>query len=172
MEFDSREKWWPDKGMRPTRHEGVDICYYEDEDGTEGRLSSATYVPVMALGRIVAICRDFLGYSLFLDHEYDQPLRFCSVYAHIRPKENLAVGQLLNAADVIGTIADTKGRKNRMPAHLHLSLMRLDGKISPDTFNWNLITTSPQVELLDPLPMIASGKIHFPERNHWKEMRS
>ncbi len=161
MEFGSREKWWPDSGLRPTRHEGIDLCYYKDEK--EYAFSPQTLVPVMASGRIVAICRDFLGYSLFLDHEYEQRLRFCSIYAHIIPFDHLTVGRRLSAGETIGTVADTTGKKNRMPAHLHLSLMRVNKNIAPEKFDWDLMHGS-QVELLDPLKMIASERIHFCSR--------
>ena len=167
MEFGSREKWWPDSGLRPTRHEGIDLCYYEVETGKECAFSPKTLVPVMASGRIVAICRDFLGYSLFLDHEYEQRLRFCSIYAHIIPFDLLAVGKRLSAGQTIGTVADTTGRKNRMPAHLHLSLMRVDKHIAPENFDWNLMHGS-QVDLLDPLKMVASERIHFPSRRKFR----
>jgi hypothetical protein len=123
MEFRSEIKWWPDKGMRPTPHEGVDLCYYIDSTGEECRVTPEFRVPVMATGRILAISKDYLGKTVFLDHEYEQPSRFLSIYAHIIPIPDLKTGDKVCAGDVIGTVADTTGKKNRIPAHLHISLM-------------------------------------------------
>ncbi|MEE4239862.1 MAG: peptidoglycan DD-metalloendopeptidase family protein [Desulfopila sp.] len=159
MEFGSREKWWPDSGMRPTAHEGIDICYYRDAAGEERTLPLTSNLTVMASGRVVAICRDFLGYSLFLDHEYEDELRFLSVYAHIAPHNSIAAGQYLHPGDSIGSIADTTGRKNRMVAHLHVTLMQVERFVSAEKYDWDLINRSPYSRLIDPLQMTAAEKI-------------
>ena len=68
MEFRCEIKWWPDKGMRLTSHEGVGICYYINSTGAECRVTPELRVPVMATGRILAISKDYLGDTVFLDH--------------------------------------------------------------------------------------------------------
>ncbi len=161
MEFGSRRKWWPDSGLRPTAHEGIDICYYCDAAGAEKALSVETNVPVMAPGRVVAVCRDYLGHSVFLDHEYENELRFLSVYAHIVPHRDIIAGRRLQASDVVGSIADTTGRKNRMAAHLHVTLMEVERSVPPEMYDWDLINRSMRSQLLDPLKMIATEKIRF-----------
>ena len=172
MEFRSELKWWPDAGVRPTLHEGIDICYYTDPEGVEYAVRPDFNVPVMADGQIFAICEDYLGHTLFLEHTFQpnpEKRRFLSIYAHMVPLPHLEVGDTLKAGQVIGCLADTTGRKNRMPAHLHLSLMDADRDISPEEFDWNLICYGEKADLLNPVDHINSKKIEYPEKNHWRE---
>jgi len=123
----------------------------------------------MADGQIFAMCKDYLGYTLFLDHGYEQPRRFLSIYAHMTPYAHLETGDLLSAGQVIGGIADTTGRKNRMPAHLHLSFMDADRDIPPEKFDWDLICYGENADLINPMDRIITEKIEFRQKNHWKE---
>lgn len=161
MLFGSREKWWPDSGMRPTCHEGIDICFYTDRSGKELQFTSGIRIPAMASGRLFATCRDFLGRSLFIDHSVDGPSRWLSVYAHIVPSRDLKVGQQVETGEVLGTVADTAGRKNRMPAHLHLSLIEIPRTLPPDILDWSFICTSETVRLVDPLSMLCSEAVRI-----------
>lgn len=169
MEFGSREKWWPDNGFRPTPHEGIDICYYMDGDGREKTVSAKFQVPVMADGRVAAMCKDFLGYSLFLEHSCSAGHRFLSVYAHILPRKKLGEGDHLTGGEVIGGIADTTGRKNRMVAHLHFTLMLVQRDVSADYYNWDLINASLQAKLIDPLQLLETEDVELRSKNLWKE---
>jgi len=169
MEYRSQVKWWPDKGVRPTLHEGIDFCYYLDSACKEHYVTPDFKVPVMADGRVMTICDDYLGQTVFLDHGYDCVSRFLSIYAHIVPLKDLQKGDMLVQGEVIATVADTTGRKNRMPAHLHISLMQADRRISADKFDWNLMCYGKNIELLDPLSMIIGDKIDFRTKNHWKD---
>lgn len=169
MEFRSEIKWWPDKGIRPTLHEGVDFCYYQDSAGVEQYVDPNFKVPVMANGKVFNICDDYLGQTVFLDHGYDHLLRFLSIYAHITPCKELCIGDSLCEGEEIATIADTTGRKNRMPAHLHLSFMQANRDLPLEVFNWELICHGNGANLLDPLHLIHKDQIGFRHRNHWKE---
>lgn len=168
MEFQSEVKWWPDSGVRPTLHEGIDFCYYRKPSGEEFAFTPEIHVPVMADGKIAAVCQDYLGQTVFLDHLYDSPLRFLSIYAHMVPHSDLQAGKRVQAGEVIGTIADTAGRKNRMPAHLHLSIMQVDKEVIPAHFTWDLICNSERGSLFDPLRYIDTGMIEQRSYNHWK----
>ena len=170
MEFGSEIKWWPDKGVRVTPHEGVDICYYINSTGEECRVTPEFRVPVMAAGRIVSICKDYLGETVFLEHQYDQLSRFLSIYAHITPRSDLKIGDKVCAGDVIGTVADTAGKKNRIPAHLHISLMTVARTVPAEKFNWDMISYPEDAKLIDPLRMLDTNKVEFILKNHWKEM--
>lgn len=161
MLFGSREKWWPDTGTRPTSHEGVDICYYTDGSGEEQKFTSETKVPVMADGRIFAFCQDFLGQSVFLDHGVNGSMRFLSVYAHIVPLRHLVAGQKMKPGDVVGKVADTMGLKNRMVAHVHISLMKVPLTVPAGILDWDFICNSEQVLLIDPLTMINCEAAKF-----------
>lgn len=169
MLFGSRTKWWPDSGLRPTMHEGIDICYYTDSAGKERKFTPQTNIPVMASGRIFAICRDFLGRSLFVDHGVYDSMRFLSVYAHIALPRNPIIGQMIQAGDIVGVVADTTGRKNRMPAHVHITLMRLPQTVPADTLDWNYICSSKDIELIDPLSAIHCQAVRTCTENPWKE---
>lgn len=169
MEFGSYEKWWPDGGMRPTSHEGIDFCYYLDASGEERAVVSGLRVPVMAPGRIAAVCKDYLGHTLFVDHGSQSPGRFLSVYAHTVPDSGIEQGLLLSQGDVVAGVADTAGRKNRMPAHLHFTLMVVAEDVASEMFDWDLINRSNRSKLLDPLEMIDSRRIIRRSRNHWKK---
>lgn len=161
MLFGSREKWWPDSGTRPTSHEGIDICYYTDNCGREHKFASEMNIPVMAQGRIFAFCQDFLGHSVFLDHGVHGVLRFFSVYAHIVPLPHLFVGVEMQPGEVVGRVADTTGRKNRMPAHVHISLMKVPQTVTAGMLDWDFICNSEQVLLIDPLSMMRCEAVNF-----------
>lgn len=169
MLFASRDKWWPDSGLRPTAHEGIDICYYTDGAGRERSFSPRIAIPAMAPGRIFAVCRDFLGQSVFINHEMDDSQRFLSVYAHIVLHRQVYIGRTVQAGEVVGTVADTAGRKNRMPAHVHLSLMRIPQTMPHDMLDWKFICSSDQVELIDPLSMLDCDYVAIHSNNPWKE---
>ena len=91
-----------------------------------------------------------------------------SVYAHIVPSQDLKVGQQVQTGEVIGTIADTAGRKNRMPAHVHVSLIEIPRTVPPGILDWNLICTSATVRLVDPLSMLCSEAVRIHTQNPWK----
>lgn len=168
MLFGSREKWWPDSGIRPTAHEGIDICFYTDAAGSEQRFSPRIAIPAMAPGRIFAVCRDFLGQSVFIDHGIDDGHRFLSVYAHIVLQRPMVPGQEVRVGEVVGTVADTAGRKNKMPAHVHLTLMRIPPAVPPDGLDWSYICSSDQVELIDPLTLLDRDRVAIHPENPWK----
>ncbi len=152
MLFGSRDKWWPDAGSRPTPHEGLDICYFTEGLGGDRQFDAGINVPVMAAGTVIAVCDDFLGRSVFLEHLSDGMI---SVYAHIIPLKTLRPGYTLSEGQVIGRVADTAGRKNRMPAHLHLTVMRIPVGLPSEQLNWNFICRSGRVTLFDPLTMMV-----------------
>lgn len=168
MLFGSRDKWWPDTGLRPTAHEGIDICYYTDAAGREQSFPPRIAVPVMASGRIFAICRDFLGHSVFIDHGVDDFHRFLSVYAHIVLHRQVIIGRKVRTGDAVGTVADTTGRKNRMPAHVHISLMRIPQTVPHDRLDWKYICSSDEVELIDPLSLLVCDHVAIHSGNPWK----
>ena len=150
MLFGNLEKWWPDAGPRPTAHEGLDICYYTDALGEDLQFDPGVRVPVMTAGTVLALCDDFLGRSVFLAHGQEQePL--ISVYAHIRPLAAVGPGFVASAGEVIGTVADTAGRRNRMPAHLHLTIMKIPAGVPAASLDWTFICRSDMVTLFDPL---------------------
>jgi hypothetical protein len=116
---------------------------------------------VIAQGRVFAFCQDFLGHSVFLDHGVSGSLRFLSVYAHVVPLRHAVMGQRMQTGDVVGTIADTTGRKNRMPAHVHISLMKVPQTVTAGMLDWDFICNSQQAALIDPLSMINCEAVNL-----------
>jgi murein DD-endopeptidase MepM/ murein hydrolase activator NlpD len=155
MIFGSREKWWPDTGLRPTAHEGLDICYYRNGSGRVMQFDPGVRIPVMTAGTVLAICGDFLGRSVFLQHHAGTLEKLISVYAHIVPSATIIPGYQVAEGEVIGTVADTTGRKNKMPAHLHITIMNIPFGASGEHLNWNFICNSGRVILFNPLEILA-----------------
>jgi len=170
MEFDSLEKWWPDSGMRPTRHEGIDICYYRESSGSVNQVTPRTAVPAMADGQITGICEDFLGFSVFVAHPHESYSCFMSIYAHIIPFPTLETGMNVNMGQVLGRVADTSGRKNRMVCHLHFSLLGFTYSPPPEVLDWHLIGGSGRKQLIDPLTMIHIDLVEKQPENPWERI--
>ena len=123
---------------------------------------------MIASGKIFALCRDFLCQSLFIDHGIYDSLRFLSFYAHIVPHQQLMIGQKVQVGNVVGVVADKAGKKKQMPAHVHISLMRIPQTVSFDLLVLKFICNSNWVELLDPLSMIRCEAARFHPKNPWK----
>ena len=154
MTFGSLEKWWPDTGNRPTAHEGLDICYYSDRSGMNLQFDPGVRVQVMTTGTVLAVCDDFLGRSVFLEHHSDYPDKLVSVYAHIVPYSSIIPGYKVAEGEVIGTLVDTTGRKNKMPVHLHVTIMKIPIGLSGEHLDWNFICNFCRETLFDPLKMM------------------
>ena len=71
MLFGAREKWWGDRGARPTPHEGIDLCLYTNEPGHLLELGESTRIPVMLDGEVTKIEKDYLGQSVYVSHGID-----------------------------------------------------------------------------------------------------
>ena len=91
MLFNSLEKWWPSEGKRPSGHEGLDICLFQDDNSNLHELVAPFKVPAAMEGRIVKIMQDFLGLSIVVYHaEFsDAEWGFYTIYAHTSPEEHI-----------------------------------------------------------------------------------
>ena len=90
---------------------------------------------------------------MFVEHHL--PEKVVAVYAHVVPLPGRGPGASVAAGEVIGHIADTTGRKNRMPAHLHLTIMTIPDGLPPRRLNWDFICGPGNVALRDPLTVIT-----------------
>ncbi len=144
MGFGDKQKWWSGGEERLQSHEGVDICRYEDTCGNQCLLKKDTKVPLLMSGRIVAICDDFLGKSVFVKGSAKQG-RWIAVHAHITTE--LLCGDFVEEGDAAGQIAS--GR-SVIPAHFHLSLIKYDSFKLPDKLDWHFLNTSDQGIFVDP----------------------
>ena len=157
MLFSSVEKWWGDRGTRPTAHEGLDICLYRTKDGQICRLTPDTMIPAMYDGRVVRLDDDFLGKSVYVRHEaYDDEGRpFFTIYGHIVPADHIRVGVSLRQGEIFATISAFEKKKVRILPHLHLSVARIPESFPCENLNWSVLGEQEQISLLDPLKLTA-----------------
>jgi hypothetical protein len=160
MLFESGEKWWGDLGRRHAPHEGIDLCLYRSGSGRFHPLPPETAVPVFAPGRILAVIDDFLGRTVFVQHEIPQePSRpFLSIYAHIIPLPDIEAGLALDAGRVIGRISDSPRLPSGMLPHLHLSVGHLAPGLDAASLSWPRLNKREGIHLLDPLASITLPK--------------
>lgn len=154
MLFLSRAKWWGDFKFRATRHEGIDICWYQNGEGALGSIPVGTQVPAFDEGRILNICNDFLGKTIVVtkdagSHTSTQSLAV-TAYAHIQPVEGISIGNKITASQVIATVSDTHKNPELSP-HLHLACFEIPSKTQPEQMNWNLFTDSDRINMINPV---------------------
>lgn len=150
MGFQDRDNWW-DSGLRPSRHEGLDLVYYQTETGRLGWLSPGHSIPAAYPGKVVKILDDFLGKSIFLAHEiFDtQGRQLYSVYGHTAPRAGLQERLEIEAGAALAQIAPAIPGQKVLP-HLHLTLTLLPPSLSQDALNWQLLASDREVVLIDP----------------------
>ncbi|MBW2602932.1 MAG: M23 family metallopeptidase [Deltaproteobacteria bacterium] len=161
MLFNSTDKWWGDRGKRGKPHEGLDLCFYKDREDTILRLGEEAKVPVIYNGRVVRIADDFLGKSVVIEHllsDFDNN-RFCTIYGHTIPEDNLHVGKIVKEGDVIATLADSSRSKTNILPHLHISLGWTSKVISYDRLDWENISAPNMLTLLDPLQVLIGKRV-------------
>jgi hypothetical protein len=114
-------------------------------------------VPVVLPGRVVSVVVDFLGCSLFVEHDLldRQQRRLHTVLGHITPRRGLEVGSPVRAGDAAGAIADAAGRKTAVPPHLHVTVAMIARAGGPARLDWDAMRDRSRVLLLDPLPLIG-----------------
>jgi murein DD-endopeptidase MepM/ murein hydrolase activator NlpD len=156
MLFNSTDKWWGDQGNRDKSHEGLDLCFYNNQEDTIFRLGENAKIPVVYDGMLVAIIDDFLGKSLIFEHMFSERdnYRLCTIYGHTIPEDNLYVGKIVKKGDVIATLASSSTFKTDIFPHLHLSLGWSSKAISYDRLDWKNIGSPNNLTLLDPLKVI------------------
>lgn len=157
MLFQSRGKWWGDRGARPRPHEGLDLLLYQDQEGRILRLTEATAVQAVFDGVVVGIIPDFLGRSVIVEHASREESvgRVYAIYAHIRPMTGISPGTDVRRGDRIAVIALPDRAPFPMAPHLHLSIAWSARPIPEDQFNWNTIGVSNALVLMDPLRVVA-----------------
>jgi hypothetical protein len=156
MLFNSLEKWWGDHGTRPTPHEGLDLCRFEDAGGNTQVLDRYTKIPAAFAGEIVKIDRDFLGQSIFIRHAiFDTRGRqLYSAYGHTKPEDTLTVGSPVAAGEAIATISDFSAKKFAVLPHVHLTFAWMPKVIDINGLNWDNIGKHPDLTLIDPLALL------------------
>lgn len=157
MRFGERAAWWRGGADRGAPHEGLDLRYYRTGRGARLALCPGARVPVVLPGRVVSVVTDFLGCSLFVEHDLldRRRRRLHSVLGHITPGCGLEAGSWVQADDEAGTIAEPAGRPGAVPPHLHVTIAMIDRDGGPARLDWDAMRDRDRVLLLDPLPLIG-----------------
>ncbi len=155
MLFNHLHKWWTDRGIRHKPHEGIDLCFYRDENGQVHNLSEETHIPVMYNGEIVHIGNDLLGKSLYVNHNIynNNGNKLYTIYGHASPYYGIDIGKILNEGDVIATIAPIR-KKTKIFPHLHISTAWLPESFPYEKLDWETINDCNTIILCDPLEFI------------------
>lgn len=146
MGFGSAEKWWAE-GRRYRRHNGLDLRFYENGQGQIEKLPVGTKIPLIYPGGILRIIPDFLGVSIFAEHEIRNGRRLFTIYGHLVPEPGIE-GRRLDEGAVIGKIG--KLTKSPVPAHLHISVALVPPEIPAEKLDWKALDETDGVEFMDP----------------------
>ncbi len=141
MLFSSMDKWWGDFGFRSSAHEGIDITYFRTQEGKLCCFDDKVLIPAMEDGRIINICDDFLGQTLVVEAEKQDPGPALGIYtyAHIRPDTRLSIGCCIKKNEIIARVCDTRKNPQLLP-HLHFSCFEVEKSILSTDLNWSLFS--------------------------------
>ena len=155
MLFHNTEAWWTDNNLRPTPHEGIDLCFYRDNAGQVRRIDSETKIPVTYNGEIVHIHDDFLGKSIYVKHSINNKSKntLHTIYGHTIPQDHCVTGKRVREGDIITEIAALSKDSNVLP-HIHITMAWIHESLPCKKLNWNTIWTSKSVTLCNPLDHI------------------
>ena len=155
MLFHDTEAWWTDNGIRPTPHEGIDLCFYRDNTGQVLRIDSGTKIPVLYTGDIVHIHDDFLGKSIYVKHNMNNKSGdvFHTIYGHTVPQNHCVSGTRVHEGDIIAEVAAISEESKVLP-HIHITTAWIHKSLSCKRLNWETIWNSKSVTLCNPLEYI------------------
>jgi len=157
MSFGSRATWWSKGGARPTPHEGIDLCFYRDQQGGAHRLRGGAAVPALREGVIVGVIPDFLGRSMIvqhavLDREGDA---LCTIYAHTLPAAGVQVGTRVAQGEVAAFVAEVGPKGSGAGPHLHFTVALVPEELDCQRLDWAQIASPEGVTLIDPRPLVG-----------------
>ena len=157
MLFQDREAWWTDNGFRPAPHEGIDLCFYRDNEGQVRRIGNGTKIPVMYTGEIVRIHDDFLGKSIYVKHRINDKSGndLHTIYGHTIPCNHHDTGKRVHEGDIIAEIAAIPENSKILP-HIHITMAWIPETLFGKKLNWETIGNPHLVTLCNPLEYIDS----------------
>ncbi len=155
MLFHNTEAWWTDNNLRPTPHEGIDLCFYRDNAGQVRRIASGTNIPVTYNGEIVHIHDDFLGKSIYVKHIINNKRgdALHTIYGHTIPHNHFVTGKRAHEGDIIAEVAAISESSKVLP-HIHITMAWIPESLPCKKLNWDTIWTSKSVALCNPLDHI------------------
>lgn len=153
------QQWWGKQKLRPTPHEGLDICWFRDKAGCQRSLPPATRIPAPFPGRVVQVSADFLGQSIFLIHKGLVTDDWCllTAFGHTTPLPGVAADTPVQEGDSIATLAHPAGQKTLVKPHLHLTVAIVPADSSPSDFSWAKLNACKAILLLNPLVVFPTS---------------
>jgi len=153
MLFGAREKWWGDRGPRPTPHEGIDLCLYTNERGHLLELDPSIRIPVMFDGEIAKIEKDYLGQSVYVSHGIDdgQGRRLWTMYGHMRLADHIKPGEQIRKGELIASLTERRKKTTGPRPHLHLTMAWVSPERAFRELNWETLNDPGIALLIDPL---------------------
>lgn len=151
MLFDSPFKWWGDYQYRVTLHEGIDIRYFRTDKGDLHPLEAGSLIPCPEDGRILNICKDYLGYSMVIEHDHGPSTRLTSVLAHIVPEPGITYNDHVLKDQIVARVSDAG--TSPLEPHLHFSIMEVPHTTPYDQMNWDLFSSRKNIALINPVFM-------------------
>jgi murein DD-endopeptidase MepM/ murein hydrolase activator NlpD len=168
MLFSSMYKWW-NGGEREKPHEGLDLCFYADEEQRISRLQVNTKIPALLNGVVAAVIDDFLGKSVIIKHNIPACYEtvFCSIFGHVITEKKINAGTVVKQGEVIASLVSTERSKAKVFPHLHISLGYIKEDIQFNKLNWTIISDPEIFSLVDPIN-ITESKYHIMDYNKIK----
>lgn len=160
MLFGSFRSWWGKEHPRPFSHEGIDLCFFEAENGKRYRLDASVRIPMAETGRIVCIIDDFIGKTIVCEYPGDRqanaPLYI--IYAHVEPEKDLLCGDVIGEGECFAQIAEARLEKTPLPPHLHVSAVSQKALPQPDSLTWPFLNRLDRNAFADPAILLGLEK--------------
>ena len=104
---------------------------WRTHDGIDISAEAGTQVVAAASGTVIAVDEDDrLGVNIRIEHANG----YVTTYASLHPETFVAVGDKVNAGDVIGTVGNTSLSEAALGAHLHFSVTKNGELIDPTAY--------------------------------------
>lgn len=150
MGFGDEYTWWGGRKRRPAPHEGVDFYAYVDKNSRQRTLRAGIRIPFLARGRIVSVCDDFLGRSLFVHHEFETGEAIVAVYGHLATR--WTGGEEVHPGEVAGGLAPATAV---VPSHLHISFFLPPPGCRPEQLDWRYLNNCEFSCFIDPFSVTS-----------------
>jgi len=155
MFFEAPNQWWRIQGKRKKLHQGLDLGFYRNQKKGIIGFDDNTKIPTIYDGLIVGIFNDFLGKSIFIKHEISSADNgtLCTILGHLTPESEICPGMRLEEGEIIARVASSVTSSVR--SHLHLSMGWIKKEITDEFLDWQGISISETLKLIDPLGIIG-----------------
>ena len=157
MLFGAMEKWWGKPGFRHSRHEGLDLCFFQTASGKYCRMDESIQIPMAEESQVVHMMDDFLGRTVVASQgkQETEDRELLTIYAHIQPDVNLRVGDGVAAGEIFANIAAVDNPKISLLPHLHLSMAWSDQLPDYPRWTWKKLNQCGSKCFVDPLERIC-----------------